>query len=90
MIINAINTLAKITFNHEEIGKKLKGISKIKLFVNKYGWNEINYISRTGNWKKFDKSNPTIVLNDLCVKKWLYIPPVFQNTTQIMKDDSFF
>ena len=69
MIINAINTLAKITFNHEEIGKKLKGISKSKLFVNKYGWNEINYISRTGNWKKFDKSNPTIVLNDLCVKK---------------------
>ena len=69
MIINAINTLAKATFNHKEIGKKLKTISKIKLFVNKYSWNEINYTSRTGNWKKFDKSNPTIVLNDLCVKK---------------------
>ena len=32
MIINAINTLAKVALNYEEIGKKLQKISKIKLF----------------------------------------------------------
>ena len=43
--------------------------SKIKPFINKYNWKEINYPSGKDDWKKFEKNNPTIALYMLYVKK---------------------
>ena len=39
-----------VALNHEEIGKKLQRISKIKPFVNKYTSNRINYPSGKDDW----------------------------------------
>ena len=55
--------------NHEEIGKHGERITKIKPFINKYKWEEINFPSGKDGWKKFEKNNVTIVLNVLYVKK---------------------
>ena len=41
------------------------------------------------NWKKSEKNDPRNAFNMLYVKKWIYILPTFQNTTQIMKDQLF-
>ena len=51
------------------IGKHGERITKIKLFVNKYKWEGINFPSEKGNWKKVEKNNVRIALNLLYVKK---------------------
>ena len=60
---------ATVALNHEEIGKNLQRISKMKPFINKYNWKGINYPSGKDDWKKFEKNNTTIALNVLLVKK---------------------
>ena len=55
--------------NHEETGKHGERITKIKPFINKYKWEEINFPSGKDGWKKFEKNNVTIALNVLYVKK---------------------
>ena len=49
--------------------KDLEGITKIKPFINKYNWDEINYPSEKYDWNKFEKNYVTIALNVLYVKK---------------------
>ena len=68
--------------------KKLSGIQKsfklftqIKPFINKYNWKGINYSSKIGDWKMFEKNNPAIALNRLYIKEL-----IFQNITQPMKN----
>ena len=39
-----------IALNHEEIKKVLQRITKIKPFINKYNWEEINNLSEKGDW----------------------------------------
>ena len=46
---------AKITLNHEEIGKNSKRISKIKHIINKCNWKGINYPSGKDYRKNFRK-----------------------------------
>ena len=58
-----------IALNHEEIGKKSQRISKIKLFIDKYNWEGVNYQSRKDYWKTFEKNNLTIALNVFMLKK---------------------
>ena len=42
---------------------------RIKLFLNKYNWGEINFPSRKDDWKKVEKNNVTTDLNVLYTKK---------------------
>ena len=35
----------------------------------KYNWNGIKYLSKTDDWKTFEKNNPTIPLNILYIKQ---------------------
>ena len=42
-------------------------MTKIKLFIDKYNWERINYPSKKDDWKK--KNYPTIALNVLYAKK---------------------
>ena len=55
--------------NREEIKKDLQIITKIKLFINKYNWEEINFSSEKDDWKKFEKKYVIIALNVLYAKK---------------------
>ena len=87
-MINSINDNkyfqypAKVTLlNHEEIETHMQRISKIKIFINKCSCKRINYQSGIGDWIKFEKNNPTIALNTLYVRKWIYIVSTFQKTT---------
>ena len=47
--------------------QKKQRITKIKSFINKYNWKEINFLSEKDDWKKFEKK--TIALNVLYAKK---------------------
>ena len=58
-----------VALNHKEIGKNTEKIIKIKTFINKYKWEEINFPSAKDNWKKIEKNNITIALNVLFAKK---------------------
>ena len=50
---------------YEERKKDPQRITKIKLFINKYNWEGINFPSEKGDWKKFEKNYWIIVLNIL-------------------------
>ena len=41
----------------------------MKLFINKYNWEGINFPSENDDWKKIDKNNRTIALSVLYAKK---------------------
>ena len=55
--------------NYEKIGKYAERIIKIKPFKNKYNWEGIHYPSEKDDWKKNEKSDVKIDLNDLYAKK---------------------
>ena len=48
---------------------KCHKITKIKLFINRYNWKEINFPLEKNDWKKFEKNNRTIALNVWCAKE---------------------
>ena len=64
-------------------------MTKIKPFIDEYNWEEINFPSEKDDWKKSEKNNITITLNVLYAKK-NYILLMFQNMTQIVKNELFF
>ena len=44
-----------IALNYKQIGKNPERITKIKIFINKYNWEEINFPSGKDEWKKLRK-----------------------------------
>ena len=54
---------------YEEIKKDLQIITKVKPIINKYKWKRTTFPSEKDDWKKFEKNNITIALNDLYAKK---------------------
>ena len=58
-----------VALNHEEIKKDPQRITKLKLFMNKYNWEGINFLSQKDDWKKIEKYNVTIALNVLYAEK---------------------
>ena len=63
-----------VVLNHEEIKKDPQRISKIKSFINKYNWKDIEFPSHPKDWKKIEQNDKTIAHNIL------YVP---YNTKQI-------
>ena len=57
-------TLALIFKN---IDKHHQRISKIKLFIDNYNWNDINFPTGKKDWKKFELNNKDVALNILYV-----------------------
>ena len=55
--------------NYEEIKWNPERVSNIKPFISKYNWKGINCPSKIGDWKTFEKNNPTIALNILYIKE---------------------
>ena len=56
-----------VALNHEQIREHPEKISKIKPFIDKYDWKEIDFPSTGKDWKKFESNNKSIALNILCV-----------------------
>ena len=63
-------------------------MTKIKPFINKYNWEEINFPTEKDDWRKIEKNNVTIALNVLYAKKYILL--MFQNIAQIVKNKLFF
>ena len=62
-------------FHYETtIALNCERVSNIKPFINKYNWEGTNYPSKIGDWKTFEKNNPTIVLNVLYTNKKETLP----------------
>ena len=53
--------------NHQNIDHHPEIISKLKPFINKYNWKDIEFPSHSKNWRKFECNNETIVLSILYV-----------------------
>ena len=53
--------------NYEQVGYHPERISKIKPFIVKYDWKEINFPSQGKDWKKSESKNKSIALNILYV-----------------------
>ena len=80
--INPRNTKNHICFqyvitaalNHQSIDHHPERISKLRPFISNYNWKDIEFTSRSKDWRKFEQNNKTIALNIL------YVP---YNTKQI-------
>ena len=53
------------SLNYEQIKNNPERITKIKPFINKYKWKEIEFPSHSKDWKKFELNNKSIALNIL-------------------------
>ena len=47
----------------------MKSRKSVKPFINKYNWKGINYPTEIGDWKTFEKNNPTTALDIFYIKK---------------------
>ena len=53
------------SLHHQEIGRNLQRISKLKPFVSRYNLTDIEFPSYSKDWRKFKKNNKSIDLNIL-------------------------
>ena len=56
-----------VALNHQNIEKNPQKISKIKTFIDRYNWQEIDFPSNPKDRKKSEQSNKTIALNIIFV-----------------------
>ena len=56
-----------VALNYAQIKKDSQRILKIKHFIDKYNWKEINFPSHRKYWKKFEINNISIALSILYV-----------------------
>ena len=56
-----------VALNHDKINKGPQRVSKIKPFINQYNWNDIDFLSTSKDWRKFELNNESIALNILYV-----------------------
>ena len=54
-----------VVLNHKQIKSHPERISKIKSFINQYDWKEIEFLTHSKDWRKFESNNKTIALNIL-------------------------
>ena len=66
--------LIRCISNHEEIGKYSKIITKIKPFIKKHNWKQINFTSENDDSKSFEENNQTIAPNVLHAKRQKIYP----------------
>ena len=51
--------------NYQNIERHPQRILKLKPYINKYNWEEIEFPAGPKDWKKFERNNKTIALNIL-------------------------
>ena len=53
--------------NYQTTEKNPQRISKLKPYINKYNWEEIDFPAGSKEWQKFEWNNKTIALNVLYI-----------------------
>ena len=89
-IKNIFQYAVTVVLNYEEIKKDRQKVTKTKPFTNKYDWEGVNCPSEKDDQKKIEKNNVTIAHDVLYAKNEKYILLIFQNITQILKNQLFF
>ena len=56
-----------VVLNYNKTNKNPQRVSKIKLFIDQYNWNDIDFPSTSKDLKKFELNNESIALNILYV-----------------------
>ena len=62
---NCFQYTLTVALNHKQIKSNPERISKIKPFIDQYNWKEIDFLSHSKYWKKFEQNNKIIALNIL-------------------------
>ena len=62
---NCFQDAITAALNHQNIDHHPERIYKLKPFINNYNWKDIEFLSRSKDWRKFKQSNKTIALNIL-------------------------
>ena len=79
---------ATLALNRDKINRDPQRISKIKLFIDNYNWNDINFPVAKKDWNKFEVNNKNVALNILYVpyntKK---IQIAYKSKYNLMRDD---
>ena len=53
--------------NYQIVKNNPERISKIKPFIDQYNWKDIDFLSHSKDWKKFESNNNSVALNILYV-----------------------
>ena len=77
--------MATIALHHEKVESHPERVSNIKLFINSYNLEGINYLSTIEEWKICEKNNLTIV-SMFCILKKNRNMLTFQKRIQIVKN----
>ena len=64
---NCLQDALSDALDYQRIKKDSQKISKLKLYINKYNWKDIKFLSDKEDWKKFEQKNKEIILNILFV-----------------------
>ena len=56
-----------VALNHDKINNDSQRASKIKPFINQYNWSDIDFPSKSKDWRKFELNNESVALNILYV-----------------------
>ena len=54
--------------NYQTTEKTPQRISKLKPYINKYNWEEIDFPAGSKEWQKFERNNKTVALNVLYIR----------------------
>ena len=72
--------VATVALNFDEIESRSERVSNIKLFMNKYNWEGINYPSKLDDSKTFEKNNAKISPTMFYTKEKEICPTCISNT----------
>ena len=56
-----------VALNYEQIKDHPERTSKIKPFIDKYNWKDIDFPSHSKDWKKFESNNKSILIFCMCL-----------------------
>ena len=84
--IKKITDVITVTLNHEEIKKDSQRITKIKPFINKYNWKGITFHQKNMIGENLSKTIEQMLSMFCMLKEKIYIQLMFQNITQIIKN----
>ena len=69
-----------VALNHDKKNNNPQRVSKIRPYINEYNWDEIDFLSTTKDWKKFELNNESIAFNILYVpQKTRKIYPTYKS-----------
>ena len=75
-----------VVLNYREIKWNSKRVSNIELFLNKYSWDAMKYLSKIEDWKNSRVIIQQLLLMCYMKKKWKYSRLIIKKITQPLKN----